>query len=137
MFAAAILSITLAPPLMVLLLRGRFRTEATNPVSRVLIAIYRPIATVVVRSRVVVVTLVTVLMIATVPIFQRLGSEFMPPLDEGALLVMPTTFPGIRFRKHVGPCSGRTRRSRAFPKWRPCTAKPDGRKPQPIRRSSI
>ena len=44
MFAAAMLSITLAPPLMVLLLKGRFRTEATNPVSRLLSAVYRPIA---------------------------------------------------------------------------------------------
>jgi Cu(I)/Ag(I) efflux system membrane protein CusA/SilA len=95
MFAAAILSITLAPPLMVLLLRGRFRTEATNPVSRILTALYRPIATFVVRFRIAVVALAVLLMIATVPVFQRLGSEFMPPLDEGSLLVMPTTFPGI------------------------------------------
>jgi copper/silver efflux system protein len=95
MFAAAILSITLAPPLMVLLLKGRFRTEATNPVSRILVAIYRPIATLVVRYRVVVVAAAVALMIATAPVFQRLGSEFMPPLDEGTLLVMPTTFPGI------------------------------------------
>jgi copper/silver efflux system protein len=95
MFAAAILSITLAPPLMVLLLRGRFRTEATNPVSRVLVAIYRPIARAVVGHRIAVVALAAALMIATVPIFQRLGSEFMPPLDEGTLLVMPTTVPGI------------------------------------------
>ncbi len=95
MFAAAILSITLAPPLMVLLLRGRFRTEATNPVSRLLSAVYRPVATLVVRARVVVVLAAIALMVATVPVFQRLGSEFMPPLDEGSLLVMPTTFPGI------------------------------------------
>jgi Cu(I)/Ag(I) efflux system membrane protein CusA/SilA len=95
MFAAAMLSITLAPALMVLLLKGRFRTEATNPVSRVLTAIYRPIAARIVRFRVVVVAAAAVLMLATVPIFQRLGSEFMPPLDEGTLLVMPTTFPGI------------------------------------------
>ena len=95
MLAAAILSITLAPPLMVLLLRGRFRTEATNPVSRILSALYRPIAVLVVRFRIVVVALAVVLMIMTVPVFQRLGSEFMPPLDEGSLLVMPTTFPGI------------------------------------------
>ena len=95
MFAAAILSITLAPPLMVLLLKGRFRTEATNPVSRVLSAVYRPIATRIVRYRVAVVAAAVALMIATVPVFQRLGSEFMPPLDEGSLLVMPTTFPGI------------------------------------------
>jgi Cu(I)/Ag(I) efflux system membrane protein CusA/SilA len=95
MFAAAILSITLAPPLMVLLLKGRFRTEATNPVSRLLTAMYRPIATVIVRFRLLVVVAAAALMLATVPIFQRLGSEFMPPLDEGSLLVMPTTFPGI------------------------------------------
>ena len=95
MFAAAMLSITLAPALMVLLLRGRFRTEATNPVSRLLSALYRPVATIVVRARVVVVLAAIALMVATVPVFQRLGSEFMPPLDEGSLLVMPTTFPGI------------------------------------------
>ncbi|HVG83064.1 MAG TPA: efflux RND transporter permease subunit [Vicinamibacterales bacterium] len=95
MFAAAILSITLAPPLMVLFLRGRFRTEATNPVSRLLTAVYRPIARLVVRLRFLVVAGAVALMIATVPVFQRLGSEFMPPLDEGSLLVMPTTFPGI------------------------------------------
>jgi Cu(I)/Ag(I) efflux system membrane protein CusA/SilA len=95
MFAAAILSITLAPPLMVLLLRGRFRTEAANPVSRLLTALYRPVATAVVRVRFLIVAAAALLMIATVPTFQRLGSEFMPPLDEGSLLVMPTTFAGI------------------------------------------
>ena len=95
MFAAAILSITLAPPLMVLLLRGRFRTEATNPVSRILSTVYRPIAVLVVRFRILVVVAAVLLMIATVPVFQRLGSEFMPPLDEGSLLLMPSTFPGI------------------------------------------
>jgi Cu(I)/Ag(I) efflux system membrane protein CusA/SilA len=95
MFAAAVLSITVAPILMVLLLRGRFRGEAGNPVSRVLSIVYRPIAVMVVRFRIVVVAAAAVLMIATVPILQRLGSEFMPPLDEGSLLVMPTTFPGI------------------------------------------
>ena len=95
MFAAAVLSITLAPPLMVLLLKGRFRAEAANPVSRVLTAVYRPVATLIVRYRALVVAAAAALMLATVPVFQRLGSEFMPPLDEGSLLVMPTTFPGI------------------------------------------
>jgi Cu(I)/Ag(I) efflux system membrane protein CusA/SilA len=95
MFAAAVLSITVAPILMVLFLRGRFRTEARNPVSRLLRFIYRPIAVLVVRFRILVVAAAAVLMIATMPILQRLGSEFMPPLDEGSLLVMPTTFPGI------------------------------------------
>ncbi|HKU38778.1 MAG TPA: efflux RND transporter permease subunit, partial [Polyangiales bacterium] len=95
MFAAAILSITLAPPLMVLLLRGRFRSEDENPTSRVLQRLYRPVVTLVVRARAAVVVLAVLIMAATVPLFLRLGSEFMPPLDEGSLLVMPTTFPGI------------------------------------------
>ena len=95
MLAAALLSITLAPALMVLLLKGRFRSEATNPVSRMLRAVYRPIAATVVRFRVAVVAAAVVVLVATVPVFRSLGSEFMPPLDEGSLLVMPTTFPGI------------------------------------------
>ena len=95
MFAAAVLSITLAPPLMIWLLHGRIRTEEENPVNRVLGRIYRPIAAFVVRWRVAVASVAAVAMIATVPVFMRLGSEFMPPLDEGSLLVMPTTFPGI------------------------------------------
>ena len=95
MFSAAVLSITLAPPLMLWLLRGRFRSEAENPVARWLGHIYRPIAAWVVRRRIAVIAAALAAMVATVPVFQRLGSEFMPPLDEGSLLVMPTTFPGI------------------------------------------
>jgi copper/silver efflux system protein len=117
MFAAAILSITLAPPLMVLLLRGRFRTEATNPVSRMLRhAVYRPIAQVlVVRFRIVVVAAAVMLMIGTVPTFQRLGSEFMPPLDEGSLLVMPTTFPGIAIEEARRALTAQNRIIMRFP----------------------
>jgi Cu(I)/Ag(I) efflux system membrane protein CusA/SilA len=96
MFAAAILSITLAPPLMVMLLqRGRFRTEDENPLNRLLGRIYRPIAAFVVRWRFLVTAAALAVMLGTVPVALRLGSEFMPPLDEGSLLVMPTTFPGI------------------------------------------
>lgn len=95
MFAAAILSITLAPPLMVLLLRGRFRTEAENPVNRVLSRLYQPIARRAIRWRGAVVAAALLVMVGTIPAFMRLGSEFLPPLDEGSLLVMPTTFPGI------------------------------------------
>ena len=95
MFAAAILSITLTPPLMVWLLRGKFRREEENPVSRLLTRLYRPVARAVVRRRGIVVGLAAALIVGTIPVFLRLGSEFMPPLDEGSLLVMPTTFPGI------------------------------------------
>lgn len=95
MFAAAILSITLAPVLMLWLLRGHFRGEAENPVARWLARMYRPVAVFVVHRRYWVVAAAGVVMIVTVPVYTRLGSEFMPPLDEGSLLVMPTTFPGI------------------------------------------
>ena len=66
--------------------------------SRVLVAVYRPIARVVVRYRVVVVALAMLLMVATVPIFQRLGSEFMPPLDEGSLLISEEWRYGLQAR---------------------------------------
>ena len=94
-FIAAILSITVVPAMMIMLMRGRFRTEAQNPVARLLMRLYRPIASAAVRLRWIVVSLAVVLVAATVPVALRLGSEFMPPLDEGSLLVMPTTFPGI------------------------------------------
>jgi Cu(I)/Ag(I) efflux system membrane protein CusA/SilA len=115
MFAAALLSITLAPPLMVLLLKGRFRGEATNPVSRILRTIYEPVARLAVRLRVVVVAGAVVLMIATIPVFQRLGSEFMPPLDEGSLLVMPTTFPGISIEEARRAMQAQHRAIMSFP----------------------
>ncbi|OFV94179.1 MAG: hypothetical protein A3G76_01080 [Acidobacteria bacterium RIFCSPLOWO2_12_FULL_65_11] len=115
MFAASILSITLAPPLMVLLLRGRFRTELTNPVSRALTSAYRPIARVVVRFRAPVVVAATVLMLATIPVFERLGSEFMPPLDEGSLLVMPTTLPGISIEEARRALGAQDRIIMSFP----------------------
>lgn len=95
MFAAAILSITLAPPLMLLLLRGRFRTEEQNPLNRLLSRVYHPIARQVIRWRMLVVASAILIIFATIPLFTKLGSEFLPPLDEGSLLVMPTTFPGI------------------------------------------
>jgi Cu(I)/Ag(I) efflux system membrane protein CusA/SilA len=95
MFAAALLSITLAPPLMIWLLRGRIRAQHENPVNRFLARVYLPVASLVVRRRRVVTAAAAVMVVATVPAFLRLGSEFMPPLDEGSLLVMPTTFPGI------------------------------------------
>jgi copper/silver efflux system protein len=95
MFAAALLSITLAPPLMIWLLRGRIRTQNENPVNRFLARVYLPVAGLVVRRRRIVTAAAAIAIVATIPIFLRLGSEFMPPLDEGSLLVMPTTFPGI------------------------------------------
>lgn len=115
MFAAAILSITLAPPLMVLLLRGRFRTEDENPTSRVLRWIYRPAVRFVVRFRILVVAVAVTVIAGTVPMFLRLGSEFMPPLDEGSLLVMPTTFPGISIEEARQALTAQHRIIKSFP----------------------
>ena len=95
MFFAAFLSITLAPVLLVLLVRGRIRPEARNPVNRFLIALYMPVIHLVLRFRKSTIALAIVALILTVPAFMRLGSEFMPPLNEGMIYYMPTTLPGI------------------------------------------
>jgi Cu(I)/Ag(I) efflux system membrane protein CusA/SilA len=92
---AALVSITLAPALMTLLVRGRIRREAEHPVSRLMIAIYRPFAWVALRNPRTTLAIGLAAVIATVPMALRLGNEFMPPLNEGDVLYMPTTFPNI------------------------------------------
>ncbi|MBS0166235.1 MAG: efflux RND transporter permease subunit [Nitrospira sp.] len=95
MLFATALSVTLAPVLMVLLIRGRIRVETNNPLNRVLIALYRPILLGALRVRWLTLALAMVAVGITVPIFERLGAEFMPPLNEGTILYMPTTVPGL------------------------------------------
>ena len=74
---------------------GKIHPEEKHPISRLLIKLYRPIVEMAVRLRWVVIGLAIATVVLTVPVFQRLGSEFMPPLNEGTLLYMPTTLPGI------------------------------------------
>jgi Cu(I)/Ag(I) efflux system membrane protein CusA/SilA len=74
---------------------GRIRSEDQHPISRFLIMIYRPVAEWALRRKSVVIVSALALMLITIPVFNRLGSEFMPTLDEGALLYMPSTMPGI------------------------------------------
>ena len=95
MFFAAFLSITLAPVLMVLLIRGRIRPETQNPINRLLIALYAPVVRGVLRFRKTTIALAILALVLTFPAFARLGSEFMPPLNEGMIFYMPTTLPGI------------------------------------------
>lgn len=95
MFFASFLSITLAPVLMVLLIRGKIHSEARNPVSRVLIALYQPVVRGVLRFKTITIALAALMLLVTIPAFSRLGSEFMPPLNEGMIFYMPTTLPGI------------------------------------------
>ena len=95
MFFASFLSITLAPVLMVLLIRGRIHSEAKNPVSRFLIMLYQPVVRTVLRFKKTTIALAALALLLTIPAFNRLGSEFMPPLNEGMIFYMPTTLPGI------------------------------------------
>ncbi|KTC66383.1 Cation efflux system protein cusA (plasmid) [Legionella adelaidensis] len=99
MAAAAILSITLVPVLMGYLIRGKIKAEHENPVNRMLIALYRPVLHASLKSpKITLATVLLILIIGFLPFFY-LGNEFMPELDEGDLLYMPTTFPGISIGK--------------------------------------
>ena len=95
MAAAAGLSVTLIPVLMGYLIRGHIRPESANPLNRVLIACYRPVLDWVLRHPRLTLGLGGVLLLLTVIPYARIGSEFMPPLDEGTLLYMPTALPGL------------------------------------------
>lgn len=115
MFFAALLSITLAPVLLVLLVRGRVRPETRNPVNRFLIALYMPVIHWVLRFRKSTIVLAVVALIATVPAFMRLGSEFMPPLNEGMIFYMPTTLPGISVTQSARLLQMQDRILKSFP----------------------
>ena len=99
MAAAALLAVTLVPVTMGLFIRGTIRAEAKHPVSRALMAAYRPVIARVLRWRIPVIGGAAAILLLSVIPFRRIGSEFMPPLDEGTLLFMPTTLPGISVRK--------------------------------------
>ncbi len=95
MAAAALLSVTLVPALMVLFVRGRIIPEHRNPLNRFLIWAYRPVIKVVLRAKVLTIVLAVVVLGLTIWPARQLGSEFMPDLNEGTLMYMPTTLPGI------------------------------------------
>ncbi|CAN98265.1 MULTISPECIES: efflux RND transporter permease subunit [Sorangium] len=92
---ASLFAVTLVPALMVTFLRGRITPEQRNPINRLCIAAYRPVLRACLRRRGMVIAVAVGLMGATVYPMSRLGSEFMPPLEEGDLLFMPVTVPGI------------------------------------------
>jgi Cu(I)/Ag(I) efflux system membrane protein CusA/SilA len=95
MAAASLLSLTLVPVMMGLFIRGRLKPESANPVNRALIAAYRPVIGFVLRHRQAVVVAALAVLAVTVLPWRRLGSEFMPPLDEGSVMDMPSLFPGV------------------------------------------
>ncbi len=99
MFFAALASITLAPLLMCWFIRGRITAERRNPVNRVLLLIYTPLVKIVLRVRWLAIALAVGGVIMTWPLYEKLGAEFMPPLNEGTMLYMPTTLPGLSIQK--------------------------------------
>ena len=99
MAAAAGLAVTLIPVLMGYLIRGRIPAENANPLNRALIALYRPLLDAVLKAPRLTLALAALLLAVSLWPLQHIGSEFMPPLDEGDLLYMPTALPGLSASK--------------------------------------
>src|SRR5919106_403714 len=95
MFFASFLGVTLVPVLMTLLIRGKITPEIKNPMNRFLIRAYQPFVNFVLRYRWFTLGAALIVLLITIFPFKRLGSEFMPPLNEGTLLYKPTAFPGM------------------------------------------
>lgn len=112
---AAILAVTLTPALAALFIRGRARSEEANPLNRWLVRAYAPVVRVVVRFRKSVVVLAVLVMLPTGWAFWQLESEFMPPLNEGALLYMPTAPPGMSMSEATLILQSMDRKLKQFP----------------------
>jgi Cu(I)/Ag(I) efflux system membrane protein CusA/SilA len=95
MAAAALLSVTLVPVLMLWLIKGKIRREEANPINRFFIALYKPALNAALKWRKTTIALALIALISTALPISRLGSEFMPPLNEGSLLYMPMTLPSV------------------------------------------
>lgn len=112
---SSILAITLVPALMVLLIRGKLRPESANPVSRFTQALYLPVLRFCLHHRMLTLVLNLIFLAATAPLAWRLGSQFMPPLYEGAALYMPTSLPGIAIGQAKTLLQSQDQALRSFP----------------------
>ncbi|MBA4094242.1 MAG: CusA/CzcA family heavy metal efflux RND transporter [Candidatus Accumulibacter sp.] len=115
MGGAAMLSVTLVPVLMLLFIRGRIMPEAKNPVNRFLIWLYRPLIAAVMRWKKTTVVLALLVMAVSLYPASRLGSEFMPTLNEGSLLYMPASLPGMSITKAAELMQTQNRIIKSFP----------------------
>src|SRR5438067_2280381 len=115
MFFASFLGVTLVPVLMVWLIRGKIMPEIKNPVNRVLIRVYQPFVNFVLRYRVFTLIAALVILLLTIFPYSRLGSEFMPPLNEGTLLYMPTAVPGMSITEATKILQIQDRQLKQFP----------------------
>jgi Cu(I)/Ag(I) efflux system membrane protein CusA/SilA len=112
---ASILAVTLTPALAALFIRGRLPATEHGAFNRWLVTAYTPVVHVVVRHRRVVVVIAATLLLLTVPAFLRLGGEFMPPLNEGTILYMPTAPPGMPGTEAAAVLQSMDRVLRTFP----------------------
>ncbi|MCM8596433.1 efflux RND transporter permease subunit [Accumulibacter sp.] len=115
MAGAALLSVTLVPALMIFFIRGRILPEARNPVNRALIRAYRPVISTVLRWKKTTIVVALAVLAATIYPASRLGSEFMPTLNEGTLFYMPTSLPGMSITKAAELLQTQDRIIRSFP----------------------
>ena len=115
MAAAAFLSVTLVPALMVVFVRGRIIPEHKNPINRFLIALYRPLIRGVLKAKTLTILLALAALGVSVWPARQLGSEFMPTLNEGTLMYMPTTLPGLSVTKAAELLQTQDRIIRSFP----------------------
>ena len=115
MAAAAFLSVTLVPALMVVFVRGRIIPEHKNPVNRFLITVYRPVITWVLKAKTLTIVIALAALVVTIWPARQLGSEFMPTLNEGTLMYMPTTLPGLSVTKAAELMQTQDRIIKSFP----------------------
>src|SRR5262252_3805975 len=118
MLISALLSITVAPALQDLLIRGKIKPEREHPISRFLIGLYEPFVYVALRRPWSTIGIGVLAFASSVPIWMRLGHEFMPPLNEGDLLYMPITFPNISIEEAKRQLQYQDRMLRSFPEVR-------------------
>lgn len=115
MAAAALLSVLVVPALMVLFVRGRIVPEHRNPVNRLLIWLYRPIIAAVLRAKTLTVVVAMAVLAVSVWPATKIGSEFMPSLNEGTIMYMPTTLPGLSITKSAELLQTQNRIIKTFP----------------------
>ncbi len=131
MIGAALLSVTLVPVLMGYLIRGRIPPEMQNPLTRALVWAYRPVLRWALKLRWLVLALAAAVLLLTVLPYERLGSEFLPPLNEGDLLYMPSLLPGVSVTEAQAVAQQTNRIIMQFPEVKHALAKM-GRSTSPL-----
>ncbi|UTW52504.1 efflux RND transporter permease subunit [bacterium SCSIO 12827] len=115
MAAGALLSVTVVPALMILFIRGRIIPEKKNPLNRLLIWLYRPVIRLVLRAKTLTIAVAVAALAASYWPAAKLGTEFMPNLDEGTIMYMPTTLPGLSITKSAELLQLQNRIIKTFP----------------------